>query len=189
MLSNSLPRCLNRVEVRILTWPFQPPDICPLKPFGCQFACTLEIIVLVQDTISALFKLLVRWPHICLKRILVYYIISMTASFPGLVAAKQSQIIKLSTTMLDSWYEVFGKKQTQHINKHGIVHDDQTSPHWSHQSKRYCYRTCLIKYNFANLSLAAIFLLARRRVFPSHPPAKAVLVRFFSDCAIMKINI
>lgn len=69
-----------------------------------------------------------------------YFVIKqsyLTASFSGLVSAKQAQIIPLSPTMLDSQYEVFIVIGCLVFTKHVAVHDDPTSSPWTHRSKRY----------------------------------------------------
>lgn len=117
-LLNILPQNLNRVEV----WPFQHPDIFLLYPVRHWFARVLGIIFLLHDPISAILKLLELWPHIYFKNILwikVIIIVSVTASFPGFVAVKQSQIITPPPPCLtvglrcSKWYAVFGFCQTR----------------------------------------------------------------------------
>lgn len=66
-----------------------------------RFAVLLEIIFsFVWHSLSLTFKLRILW---C--TVIDSLVESMTARCPGLVAAKQTQIIP--TTMFDGWYEVF----------------------------------------------------------------------------------
>ncbi|MEE6527760.1 hypothetical protein FKM82_029362 [Ascaphus truei] len=116
---------------------------------------------------------------------------SMTARFPGPVAAKTSPNHHPSTTVLDSWYEVFVLIccvwfspnvalciMTKHLH-FGLVCPKDIVPEvlWFVQMQLCKHKPC------------CHFLFREKRLSPGNPSKQTILVQSFSHCTVMNFNI